>query len=63
MKRGKEDVEPFSKEEAEIFKEYLGERICYFCELYVDYLNQNHKTIPQEVLPKEELNDDTLIVE
>ncbi|MBO5394446.1 MAG: hypothetical protein J6A28_00885 [Clostridia bacterium] len=35
-----------SKEEAEIFKEYLTERIVHYCDLYVDYLNQNHQNIP-----------------
>lgn len=38
-----------SKEEAKIFKEYFEERISHFCDLYVLFLNKNHKTIPKTI--------------
>lgn len=34
-------------EETEMFKEYLYERISYICDLYINFLNDNHKEIPQ----------------
>lgn len=36
-----------TKEEAELFKEYLTERICHICTLYVDHLQKNNQPIPE----------------
>ena len=36
-----------TQEEADMFKEYLLERIAHYCKLYVEYLNQTHQEIPE----------------
>lgn len=36
-----------TKEEAQIFIDYLNERICHVCNLYVDYLKSNNIEIPE----------------
>lgn len=45
-----------TNEEADLFKEYLYERIAHYCELYTDYLIKNGQEVPQ-IAYSEKLNE------